>query len=473
VRLNVANFSRFCFLADIGFIYHFIERFSMFRNTKKRSRRIKRQHSTQNYGTLEERRLLAGNVTVANTDNLYIRGDTLDNQIEIIGNEDGSISIIGKNDTTVNGDAAPLTIAGGEIDSSINGVRASYDFGLRANVGQGNDSVLIEGVEFKGSSIVYGGPGNDAVGVYQTNFLDRLLLQTFTGNDSVSIDTADVKQDLFVVTLDGEDTVGIDGAQLEGDVFVVTGNGADRIALRENSVFDNLLVLSQDGADYVSIENNLVGQQTGIYSGDGNDEVSLDYSNVASVANTRVGGQSGSDRFTLDVPSQQASEISVRTFETEGIADDLDKRKMVFDDLILSGARLGTVTELAVLTPDLSTLTGAVVATDLAGALNDTPNLTVFAPLNSAFAKLPAETLESLSTEQLADILTFHVATEQIFAGDLVTRTSVDTLLGSPFSVEVDDDGVLLNDNVTIAATDIRAKNGVVHLLNEVLLPPS
>jgi uncharacterized surface protein with fasciclin (FAS1) repeats len=54
-----------------------------------------------------------------------------------------------------------------------------------------------------------------------------------------------------------------------------------------------------------------------------------------------------------------------------------------------------------------------------------------------------------------------------------VTRTSVDTLLGSPFSVEVGDDGVLLNDNVTIAATDIRAKNGVVHLLNEVLLPPS
>jgi len=96
----------------------------------------------------------------------------------------------------------------------------------------------------------------------------------------------------------------------------------------------------------------------------------------------------------------------------------------------------------------------------------------VFAPLNSAFEKLPERTLESLTTDQLTDILTFHVATEQIFAGDPVTRTSVDTLLGQSFSVEVDD-GVLLNGNVTIAATDIRAKNGVVHLLNEVLLPPA
>ncbi len=445
----------------------------MFWNYQKRSRGTNRRRpqQTTNYGSLEGRRLLAGNVTIANTDNLYIRGDSLDNQIEIIGNDDGSLSIIGKNGTTVNGQSSPLSIEGGEISANNNGVRASYEFGLRANVGMGNDSLLVEGIEFKGSSIVYGGPGDDAIGVYQTNFLDRLLLQTFSGDDSVSIDTADVGEDLYILTLNGEDTVGIDNAQLEGDVFVVTGNNSDRLALRGNSVFGDLLVLSQNGNDYVSLENNLVGDQTGIYSGDGNDEVSLDYSNVQSVSNTRVGGQSNFDRFTLNVPAQQASGISVRTFESEGIADDAAKKKMVFDDLIVSGARLGTVTELAILTPDLSALTGAVVATDLAGALNDTPNLTVFAPLNSAFDKLPDGTLERLTTEQLADILTFHVATEQIFAADLVTRTEVSTLLGPTFSVEVNGEGVLLNSNVSIAAVDIRAKNGVVHLLNEVLIP--
>lgn len=416
--------------------------------------------------------MLAGNVTVANIDNLFIRGDNADNQIEIIGNDDGTISVIGKNGTTINGQSDPLVVPGVDIVDNINGVRASYEFGIRANVGRGNDSVLIEGVEFQGNSVIYGGPGNDSVGAYQSNFNDRLLLQTFTGDDSVSLDTTDVGQDLYIITLDGNDTIGIDNAQLEGDVFVVSGNNDDRIALKETSAFQDLLVLSQNENDYVSLENVLVGESTGVFGGDGNDEVSLDYSNVQSVNSTIVGGQSDNDRFVLDVPSDQAGSISVRTFESEGIANDADKRKMVFDDLIVSGARLGTVTELAILTPDLSTLTGAVVDTNLAGALNDTPDITVFAPLNSAFAKLPDGTLENLSNQALTNILLFHVAPEQIFAADLVTRTEVDTLLeDASFSVEVTENGVILNDNVTIAATDIRAKNGVVHLLNEVLIP--
>ena len=81
----------------------------------------------------------------------FISGDNADNQIEIIeiiGNEDGTISVFGKNGTTVNGQTDPVVIPGGEISSATNGVRASYDAGLRANVGRGNDSVLIEGVEF-------------------------------------------------------------------------------------------------------------------------------------------------------------------------------------------------------------------------------------------------------------------------------------------------------------------------------------
>lgn len=449
----------------------------MFMKYLQRSRRAnharpqnRRRTETTNYGTLEGRRLLAGNVTVANTDNLYIRGDNEGNQIEIIGNDDGTIDIIGKNGTTINGQSTPLSITGTEITEPTNGARAAYEFGIRANVGMGNDSVLVEGVEFQGSSIIYAGAGNDSVGAYQTNFGDRLLLQTFTGDDSVSLDNASVAGDLYILTLDGEDTIGIDNVQLGMNAFVVSGNNVDTIALKETTVEEELLVLPQNANDYVALENVSAVERIGVFGGDGNDEISLDFSNVDTVSTTIVGGQGNTDRFTLNVPDAQASVIDIRTFEGEGIEDDADKRKMVFDDLIVSGARLGTVTELAVLTPDLSTLTGAVVATDLAGALNDTPNLTVFAPLNSAFEKLADGTLESLTTEQLSDILKFHVATEQIFAGHLVARDSVDTLLGQSFSVDVTD-GVLLNGDVTIAATDIRAKNGVVHLLNEVLLP--
>jgi uncharacterized surface protein with fasciclin (FAS1) repeats len=116
-------------------------------------------------------------------------------------------------------------------------------------------------------------------------------------------------------------------------------------------------------------------------------------------------------------------------------------------------------------------LTGAVVDTGLAGTLDSPGDLTVFAPTNDAFGKLPDGLLAGLSTDALRDILLFHVAGERIFAADLVQLTEVDTLLERSFSVEVNNDGVLLNDNVTIAATDIRAKNGVVHVLNEVLVP--
>ena len=444
----------------------------MFNRLRRGVRRNRRRAEGMAYGLLEGKRLLAGNVTVANTDNLYIRGDSADNQIEIIGNDDGTISIFGTNGTTINGEAGPLVIDGDVVANNNIGVRASYEFGLRANVGRGDDSVIVEGVEFGGSSIVYGGPGDDSVGTYQTTFSDRLLLQTFTGDDSVSIDKSQIAGDLFLLTLNGNDTIGIDASELLSNAFVIAGNGIDNLALRDSSVNDQLLVLSQNGNDYVSVENLRVATRTGVYGGDGNDEISIDYSGVDDfVSPIRIGGQSDFDRFELDVSSALEDAIMVNTFEREGIEDNADRKAAVFNELIVSGARLGTVTELAVLTPDLSTLTGAVVQTGLAGTLNDTPNLTVLAPLNSAFAKLPDGTLEGLSNDQLTDILTFHVAGEVIFASDLVTRTTVDTLLGTSFSVEVGDDGVLLNDNVTIAATDIRAKNGVVHLLNEVLIP--
>ena len=78
--------------------------------------------------------------------------------------------------------------------------------------------------------------------------------------------------------------------------------------------------------------------------------------------------------------------------------------------------------------------------------------------------------VQSLSLEQLTDVLTFHVAVDEIFAADLVQLESVDTLFGDPFTVDTTN-GVILNGNATLDATDIRAKNGVIHLLNEVLVP--
>ena len=141
----------------------------------------------------------------------------------------------------------------------------------------------------------------------------------------------------------------------------------------------------------------------------------------------------------------------------------------VFDDLIVSGARLGTIAELARLTPALSTLNGALEATGLDAAVAGDGPLTVFAPLNSAFDAI-SDVVAGLTNDQLTDVLLFHVAGQEISSELLVTLDSVETLLGQSFTVDATD-GVILNGNAELAAVDIQAKNGIVHLLQDVLIP--
>lgn len=425
------------------------------------------------YYSLETRNLLAGDVTVFDGDNLFIRGDSNDNQIEIIGNEDGTFDIIGRDGTTINGSSDPLVITGTTtFVNNDNNVRVSYEGGIRANFGQGNDSVLIEGVEFQGNSIIYGGPGDDAVGAFQTNFSDRLLIQTFSGDDDVSLDTSLVVEDLYVITLDGEDTVGIDVSRMEGDVFVVTGNSSDEIYFRENTILEDLLVLPQNGNDFAALENNLVGLTTGVFFGDGNDEASLTFTNVAAVNTTRVGGQANTDAFELEASSQFLNSITIATFEDSSIDDGDAKRQAVIDNLIASGARLGTVTELANVTPGLSTLAASMARTGLDVEL-DNPNtrLTTFAPTNDAFDNLPAGTLDDITDEDLGEILRFHVSTDLIFEELLLTLDSVTTLLNDSFTVDVVGSTITLDGIAEVTTSDIRVKNGVVHLIDEVMMP--
>ena len=95
--------------------------------------------------------------------------------------------------------------------------------------------------------------------------------------------------------------------------------------------------------------------------------------------------------------------------------------------------------------------------------------LTVFAPLNSAFDAI-SDVVAGLTNDQLTDVLLFHVAGQEISSELLVTLDSVETLLGQSFTVDATD-GVILNGNAELAAVDIQAKNGIVHLLQDVLIP--
>ena len=125
---------------------------------------------------------------------------------------------------------------------------------------------------------------------------------------------------------------------------------------------------------------------------------------------------------------------------------------------------------------DFSTLVAAVQAAGLVETLKSKGPFTVFAPTNAAFAKLPAGTVESLlkpeNKAMLVKILTYHVVSGKVLAADVVKLNGkmVKTVQGSDVTVTVADGKVKVNDS-NVIATDIETSNGVIHVIDSVLLP--
>ena len=135
---------------------------------------------------------------------------------------------------------------------------------------------------------------------------------------------------------------------------------------------------------------------------------------------------------------------------------------------------VGTIVAVAQGNPEFSTLVTAVTAAGLGEALSGAGPLTVFAPTNAAFEALPAGLLQKLllpeNKEVLTKILTYHVVPAKVMAAD-VAAGDVNTLEGSAFSITAEG-GVKVNaSNVT--ATDVAASNGVIHVIDAVLVPAS
>lgn len=135
----------------------------------------------------------------------------------------------------------------------------------------------------------------------------------------------------------------------------------------------------------------------------------------------------------------------------------------------------GTIVEVAVADGRFTTLVAAVQAAGLVDALNGEGPLTVFAPTDDAFAALPEGTVEALLEDipTLTDILLYHVVQGKVMAADVVNLDTATTLGGANISISVVDGNVVLNDNVQVIITDIEASNGVIHVIDAVLLPPS
>jgi len=136
-----------------------------------------------------------------------------------------------------------------------------------------------------------------------------------------------------------------------------------------------------------------------------------------------------------------------------------------------------SILETATAAGNFTTLSAAVDAGGLTSTLSGPGPFTVFAPTDEAFAALPPGTVDELlkpeNKQQLADILTYHVVSGDVRAADVVKLSSATTVNGAPISITVADGTVVLNGTVKVVKTDIVASNGVIHVLDSVLLPPS
>jgi uncharacterized surface protein with fasciclin (FAS1) repeats len=122
-----------------------------------------------------------------------------------------------------------------------------------------------------------------------------------------------------------------------------------------------------------------------------------------------------------------------------------------------------------------NTLLKAIRLAELQGTLKTGGPFTVFAPTDEAFAKLPPATLSAVLADPnlLRSILLYHVVDGAVYARDVVGLTSAETLNGASISIAVVGSDVVLNGSSTVTAVDIAAKNGVIHVIDTVLLPPA
>ena len=135
----------------------------------------------------------------------------------------------------------------------------------------------------------------------------------------------------------------------------------------------------------------------------------------------------------------------------------------------------GTIVDVAVAN-DFNTLVAAVTAADLGETLSGEGPFTVFAPTDDAFAALPEGLLDALllpeNKDTLTSILTYHVVAGEV-TSDQVTEGDVDTVQGEAIAITTPDGAVVLNDTATVTAVDVDASNGVIHVIDGVLVPPS
>ena len=343
----------------------------------------RKSSSAPSYQTLEPRKLLAGDVSVAlNGSTLTVLGDDDANQIQIIGRKDGSAVVTGLDGTTINGGTTAFSAAadlntvqvqleGGDDELTIRGLVLNNSLSVRA--GDGDDSTDIQfsdvrGIEFSGndgddvmqfdnvfsqrSITIRGGDGNDTVAIGGMAADRDALIDTGSGDDSLVVDNLGIKENMTLLFGDGDDEALFAGPSYAYRGTVVLGDGDDSFA-----------VLPTTNEATARFRRNL-----NVRGGDGNDAVVLD-SSVSSSKRTRIDGGADADAFVEGDASLRRSRI--RNFESFEIADLTAQLDAFYASLTANGvdvARFGG-TEVIVdndITPTL-TLTSTALVQDVEG----------------------------------------------------------------------------------------------------------
>lgn len=145
----------------------------------------------------------------------------------------------------------------------------------------------------------------------------------------------------------------------------------------------------------------------------------------------------------------------------------------LFTSHALAGQAKKDIVDTAVAAGSFNTLATALTEAGLIDTLKSDGPFTVFAPTDEAFAKIPADQLKAIlaDKEQLTAILTYHVVAGKVMAADATKLTSAKTVQGSSVSISTTD-GVKVDD-ANVVATDVLASNGVIHVIDTVILPKS
>jgi len=134
------------------------------------------------------------------------------------------------------------------------------------------------------------------------------------------------------------------------------------------------------------------------------------------------------------------------------------------------------IVDTAVAAGDFTTLATALEAAGLVDTLKGEGPYTVFAPTDAAFAAVPKETLDALLADPkgaLTDVLTYHVVAGKVMASDLSDGMMIDTVNGAQLEVKINADGTVMIGDATVTTADIETSNGVIHVIDTVLVPPA